>query len=297
MSRCPTAFRLCVLVVVAMALSACDHINHLREAQRAFDEAAAADNGARLGRGPSAAALQAPVGVAVSQTSGYAAVVQGLNLMSDTEIAKLREDRLLTNALMLKAYAYWRLGEHDKALAIKSGPFAEELKGIPAAQQPQRDVALMEALPGFLINTEELRALPERPGYDLARYCQARKRFADATRKVEDAKANLPDGHELRAYLHASTLMIFSNHRQMRSTYEVAGVDPFEKGQCEMARDTLQRLLDIYYPPGGAAPPAGIDGMLNNLKAITGLREDAVEPGKRRLVAACEKGQDKSICP
>lgn len=127
-----------------VALSGCVTINaidHLREAQDAFSQAAAQENSARVageeGSGETLAAL-------ASARSGYASTLHSLDQIDDDAQTALTEQKLWGSAVTLRSLAQWRLGQHDAAL--KSLDDADKLK----EQLFPRDAALLTALPALV---------------------------------------------------------------------------------------------------------------------------------------------------
>src|SRR5262249_39050436 len=122
----------------------------LREAQDAFNQAAAAENSLRLdldrpldGGGADAMSNLGAV------RSGYASALLVLNRITSESADKLRSDQLLGDALTLKALCEWRLGHFSNAVAT-----AQSAQGSAADQLFPRDRALLRALPG-LIKTDQ----------------------------------------------------------------------------------------------------------------------------------------------
>jgi hypothetical protein len=136
------------LILIAVLTSACASVNHLREAQDAFNQGAAAENAQRLAGSSPKDALAS---LTAARTS-YASALLSLDKLSDSDKQSLRSDGLLGTALTLKALCQWRLSFYDKALATAG----EATSGVPEQIYP-RDRALLLALPG-LIKTDQAYA-------------------------------------------------------------------------------------------------------------------------------------------
>jgi hypothetical protein len=144
-------------IALLVVLTGCQHINHLREAQDAFNAAAQTENRARLGPllgDPSKQAdldaqLQRPAEDVLAEAntvrSGYTAALLSLRQMSGKEKSALKADRLWGAAVTLQALAEWRLGKYDEAL--ETAALAQQ---DAKDQLFPRDAATLAALPGLI---------------------------------------------------------------------------------------------------------------------------------------------------
>ena len=142
--RCRTLL-VCVVLTSVLIASGCGTVNHLREAQDAFNQAAAADN--KLKTDPLGLDITGEtfVTLSVMRNSGYATAVNSLNKLTAQDIQHLKKDRLWGNVLTLKAMAQWRLGNYDEARET-----VDEAARLPEKQLHPRDRALIAALPGLI---------------------------------------------------------------------------------------------------------------------------------------------------
>ena len=215
---------------VALALGACGHVNHLRDAQAAFNEAAAAENAARL------RPLDEPMPVA----TGYAAVVAAISkLEGDADaVRQLQKDRLYANALVLKSMAYWRLGRYDEARDV-AARISKELDA------ESRDTVFVNILPA-LIGNDQAHAFiyqgPAAPRSKQDRLNRVETLLNDAERTIDGAARGLHADHPMQAYLAASGLATMRNLAaacQHLTDGTVAGID------CRK-RNPVQCRAEIY---------------------------------------------------
>ena len=190
--------------VVLLLLSGCAaHVNHLRDAQAAFNEAATFENDTRV---------QARTSTPMAIQSGYGAVVVSLSkLEQDGDALKqLRQDNLYGNVLALKALAYWRLRKYDLASASGEAALREGL------EPGTRDRALMIALPALIRNDQAHarlyspgeRDLAQKPDERLAAITQL---LASNVKILDDAVIGLEPQHPMQAYLATVGLVTMKN--------------------------------------------------------------------------------------
>src|SRR5678815_2022733 len=92
-------------------MAGCSSVNHLRDAQDSFNQAAAAENALRFdGKASDALASMGAL------RSSYASTLRSLENLSSKDEEALRQDGLWGSALTLKALTQWRLGQYDRAL-------------------------------------------------------------------------------------------------------------------------------------------------------------------------------------
>src|SRR5688572_9268208 len=133
------------LALLALIIAGCASTNRLREAQDAFNQAAAAENTLRF----DAKASDAVTSLGAVR-SGYASALLSLDKLENSkDESRLRNDGLWGTALTLKALTQWRLGQFDKAIAT-----AELAKQSASDQTYPRDQAIVAALPG-LVKTDQ----------------------------------------------------------------------------------------------------------------------------------------------
>jgi hypothetical protein len=133
------------------AFSGCASVNHLREAQEAFNEASALANDARFesfAKPPTLDAALAAPSAAIDREARiralYASALVSLDQAGADE-AKLRADGLLGTAETLRALTFWRLGAFAKAVAA-----AEAAAQLGDEQLLPRDKILLRAVPSLV---------------------------------------------------------------------------------------------------------------------------------------------------
>ncbi|HVR35807.1 MAG TPA: hypothetical protein VMS21_08145 [Methylomirabilota bacterium] len=137
-------------ILAIVAATGCVSVNHLRDAQESFNQAAAAENALRLeSTTPIDASGGGTLAAWSSARNGYASALLSLEKLEAADRQRLRQDGLWGTALTLKALSQWRLGHFDGALAT-----AVEARETAADQIYPRDQALLWALPG-LIKTDQ----------------------------------------------------------------------------------------------------------------------------------------------
>lgn len=228
-----------IMLVCAAFLAACSHVNHLREAQDSFNQAAAADNLYRYsdlqqqdlnGSNPATDSL--------SSAAGYAATVAVIEALKKDDEAKsrLQVDGLYGYALVLQSLAYWRMEKWDQA--VESGREAEGTGHLG-----DRDLSLMQALPGLIKNNQAFARLKAdrnvltctttgQPSsfikWDLELNADTRMsldcdpegiavrdQLVGALCDIDTARTGAPEQHPVRGYLALSQLATVANMRDM----------------------------------------------------------------------------------
>lgn len=203
--RCATA------LFLALVLGACAHVNHLRDAQQTFSETSALENQSRSGGGTVPSSVQA----------GYSSVVLSLQKLEqdgDSE-KRLKADNLWGNVQMLKALAYWRLGNYDKAREARN----QVGSSLPPGS---RDHALSMALDGFIKNDEAFAKL-QQPTGDLD---EIAKLVLSADDDLNRASKTLPGAHALNSYLALNGLGAMRNLSVACAQLSTGG--DFSKANC-----------------------------------------------------------------
>jgi len=191
----------CVSVFVAAALvTGCVSINRLREAQDAFNQAAAAENAVRIDATPAEATASL-----TSISSGYASALLSLNKISSGDEQSLQSDGLWGTALTLKALCQWRLGQYSAALSN-----AEVAQEFATNQIYPRDQALLIALPG-LIKTDQAytKILGGAPFADVEALLVGPM---GAVSDLQKARASVDKNHPVHVYLIQAQLAIYRNY-------------------------------------------------------------------------------------
>ena len=306
--------RFSMLMLAVLILAGCSHVNYLREAQDAFNQAAGADNLYRYGdlkpedlndAGPATAALTA--------SAGYAAAIASIEaLRGDTEAkGKLEADGLYGYALALQGLAYWRLGKWKPAEAASR-------EAVATGHLGERDLALMNAMPGLIKNDQAYAALsaggsrpactrsneflspttqwelPMGKNASVTLACNAslisvRDQLAGALCDLDTARVGAQFGHAVRSYLALSQMAVIANIRSMCKIAKSEGTPPrFLKacrsetmriGKCVAARynDKPERLVEAVFKETCSERSLSANGLVRSLIAKLGIDEAQIK--------------------
>jgi len=189
------------IAIAALLAASCVSVNHLREAQETFNQAAAAENALRLDSKPADA-----VATSGSVRSGYASALLSLEKLEPDDQQKLRADGLWGTTLTLKALAQWRLGLYDKALET-----ARDAQKNAGDQLYPRDRTVLIALPG-LIKTDQgfNKTLSKAPLADVEALLIGDN---GAVTDLETARNTVDKGHPIQLYLIQAQLAAYRNYQ------------------------------------------------------------------------------------
>ena len=236
-----------VSLFLAFVLGGCTHVNYLRDAQSAFNDAATAENQLRYrpavltpavsntAAGGSADFSESVLSAAV----GYATVIATIESLEDDAQAtqKLEEDQLYGHALVLKALALWRLDRNDEAVKVSR-------HAVATGDLAPRDAALMSAMPG-LVKNDQVFAYLGRVGTFTCTHgtttsgrmvCNDEFRenvvipLGEAICETNAARGSVVAGHPVRKYLALSTLAAIKN--AATACEKTRGLGPLEQGDC-----------------------------------------------------------------
>ena len=196
----------CFAVVLLVALAAgCASVNRLREAQDAFNQAAASENALRFdSTQPLGSASDAPASWSVAR-NGYASALLSLEKIDTEDQKRLRADGLWGTALTLKALSQWRLGLFSKAIAT-----AEEAERSAGDQIYPRDRAVLAALPG-LIKTDQAYAKILATNTALANIAALLIGENGAVANVQTGREIADKNHPVQVYLIQAQLAAYRN--------------------------------------------------------------------------------------
>ena len=189
-----------VLLLVWIAVAACvSHVKELREAQSQFNQAASFENELQID-------MEAGDAIAMSTmvTSSYQQTVKILSDLLERKRQPLQEDGLLGTAYTLKAYAEWRLGDYEEAVATSTA--ALEAKLFP------RDLALITALRGLIKNDQAYYHMQER---DYG-YRDIKILLEEALEDITKGLATAGKEENIRIYLLLSELIVLKNWTDLR---------------------------------------------------------------------------------
>lgn len=187
-------------VLVSALMTGCAGINRLREAQDSFNQAATAENAARLDANPADATASL-----ASVRASYASALLSLGKISSKDEQSLRSDGLWGTALTLKALCQWRVGQYEQAMS--NAALAQASAGD---QLYPRDKALLTALPG-LIKTDQAYAkiFNSAPMQDIEELLIGTR---GAVHDLQNARATADAKHPVQAYLIQAQLAAYRNY-------------------------------------------------------------------------------------
>ena len=199
------------LVVLAALAVGCASVNHLREAQEAFNEAVTLETTLRFDAALAEGPTQAQLAQNTTVQNGYASALLSLDRLESRDVDRLKRDGLWGNVLALKALAQWRLGLTDDAQST-----ARELQQPGAGPVHPRDRALLLALPG-LIRTDEAFAALQRvpaepsPAQRAATLRNVQLLVADAGEAIDRGRGAVDPAHPVHVYLIQARLAALRN--------------------------------------------------------------------------------------
>jgi hypothetical protein len=237
--RCAFLF---LALVFAVAGIGCAQINHLREAQDAFNQAAHSENALRFNPVPhiEAASLSA------AARTGYASVLVSLDRLDPQEISRLKGDKLWGNVLALKALTQWRLRLYPQAK--KTATAALEL---PGDELHPRDRTLMTALPALIridqvhhfISLREINENEEISKNDFD--ANIRTPLLNAVTILDGARKLVAPDEPVQIYLIQAQLAAYRNLKIGYRKFSPEGRDSVPGALKNEAQDRLQDLSDV----------------------------------------------------
>lgn len=248
------------LAIVSLFVEGCASVNHLREAQDSFNQAAAAENAARFNERPADATASL-----ASAPAGYASALLSLDKLEPKDQQSLQRDGLWGTALTLKALCQWRLGKYADALNTAAQSQIEATNQIYP-----RDRALLAALPG-LIKTDQAYAKVFSHDASLADVEALLVGPRGAVADIQQARALVDTNHPVQVYLIQAQLAAYRNFTvamdRLNNHAVVPAGSPARADATSQLSD-LNRLLKVLEPgtPGrelvlywarlcGLAPP------------------------------------------
>jgi hypothetical protein len=256
--RTTAAWRGFCLALVLATVAGCQSINHLRDAQSAFNQAAAEDlrssfnSGATVGESTGANLFTNWV----NTRALYGSALISLNKIGGEDEKILREEKLWGTKLALEALCLWKIGNYDKAVAIaKSARDSDQIY--------PRDRALMTALPGFIMidYAFDLRAAPALPPSGSVARTNLVVKVADLTIGRDGAVdviqiARSPDviepEHPVQVFLIQAQLAAYRNYRKTYELLDQRGV-PTNAPAHTRAQSQLDDLAKRVSGPSGQA--------------------------------------------
>lgn len=229
---------LTIVLLVALA-AGCASVNRLRDAQDAFNQAAAAENALRFDTKAADAATSL-----LSVRGGYTKALVSLEKLENTkEQRQLSRDGLWGTALTLKALTQWRLGQFEGAITN-----AELARTAAGDQIYPRDLAILIALPG-LVKTDQAyyKIIHTTRTNELAEVEAMLVGPSGAVADIENAHTQVDKDHPVQVYLLQAQLAAYRNYQVALERLKNQAVGPFgdparAKAKAQLAE--LRRVLE-----------------------------------------------------
>jgi len=242
------AFFFFVLVFTVSTIG-CAEINHLREAQDAFNQAAYAENALRFNPVPNSEAAS----LSAAARTGYASVLISLDRLDSQEIGRLKEDKLWGNVLALKALTEWRLRLYPQAK--KTAAAALDLTDD---ELHPRDRTLMTALPALIridqahhfISLRERKENEEMPKNDFD--ANIGTPLLNAATILDEARRLVAPDEPVQIYLIQAQLAAYRNLKIGYRKFAPEGRDSVPGELKNQAQDRLQDLSDVLLATMGS---------------------------------------------
>ena len=234
------------IALLAVIIAGCASTNRLREAQDAFNQAAAAENALRF----DAKASDAVTSLGAVR-SGYASALLSLDKLENSkDESRLRSDGLWGTALTLKALTQWRLGQFDKAIAT-----ADLAKQNAGNQTYPRDQAVVAALPG-LVKTDQAYSKILLTNSPLADVEALLIGASGAVANIQRGREQVEKDHPVQVYLLQAQLSAYRNfqvaHDRLNNHATVPADHPARTGANAQLKE-LDRLLKLQKTGQGGA--------------------------------------------
>jgi hypothetical protein len=237
--RC--AFFFIALVFVAAGIG-CAQVNHLREAQDAFNQAAHAENALRFNPVPNTEAAS----LSAAARTGYASVLVSLGRLDPQETNRLKGDKLWGNVLALKALTQWRLRLYPQAKKTAAAAIQ-----LPVDALHPRDRTLMKALPALIRIDQVHHFISLRKGHENEKIslndfdANIRTPLLNATTILDEARRLVAPDEPIQIYLIQAQLAAFRNLKIGYRKFSPEGRDSVPGALKNEARDRLQDLSDV----------------------------------------------------
>jgi hypothetical protein len=241
-----TTLRCCVLVFLALVFTVagigCAQVNHLREAQDAFNQAAHTENALRFNPVPNSDVAS----LSAAARTGYASVLVSLDRLDPQEINRLKGDKLWGNVLALKALSQWRLRLYPQAKQTAAAALQ-----LPVDALHPRDRTLMAALPALIridqvhhfislgegIENEEI----SKNDFD----ANISSPLLYASTILDEARRLAAPDEPIQIYLIQAQLAAYRNLKIGYRKFSPEGRDSVPVAMKNEAQDRLQDLSDV----------------------------------------------------
>lgn len=223
------------VTVIGLLLTGCAEVNHLRDAQSAFSEAARVENELRTSGSTTTEANELILESEVR--AKYASAIASIDSLTNKQISSLKSDKLWGVALTIKAMSYWRLGGYDEMDNV-----ANLAAGLKDDEIYPRDKALLLALPG-LRRVDEAQAIvaasikgknqEHNEAIKKERLKAVERLVGNAATILNQARQSVSEEHSVRSYLIQAELAGYKNLQDGRNKFTGGSLNSAEKKEVE----------------------------------------------------------------
>jgi hypothetical protein len=236
------SFFLFLALAFTLAGIGCAQVNHLREAQDAFNQAAHAENALRFNPVPNAEA----VSLSAAARTGYAGVLVSLGRLDPQEISRLKGEKLWGNVLALRALTQWRLRLYPQAKQTATAALQ-----LPVDELHPRDRTLMTALPALIRIDQVHHFISLREGNENEEISKndfdanIRTPLLNATTILDEARRLVTPDEPIQIYLIQAQLAAYRNLKIGYRKFSPDGRDSVPGALKNEAEGRLQDLSDV----------------------------------------------------
>jgi hypothetical protein len=233
---------LLLALVFMVACIGCAQVNHLREAQDAFNQAAHTENALRFNPVPNSEA----VSLSAAARTGYASVLFSLDRLNLQETGRLKGEKLWGNVLALKALTQWRLRLYPQAKKTAAAALQ-----LPVDALHPRDRTLMAALPALIRIDQVNHFISLGEGIENREISKndfdanIRIPLLNAMTILDEARRLVAPDEPLQIYLIQAQLAAYRNLRIGYRKFSPEGRVSVPVAMRNGAQDCLQDLSDV----------------------------------------------------
>ncbi len=249
-------------------------VNHLREAQVAFNRSALLENQNHMDTlNPlTTKEMRTEVGNTIAIQNGYASALLSINKIYPSEKVQLRSNKILGNVLFLKAMAQWRIGDFENALGTADLALQEARDNLYP-----RDTAVLAALPGLIkidLAFKRIKKMEEGAEGNLNVFSEIDRRLSykegGAVNDIWKARAKVNKEHEVNIYLIQAQLSAYRNYQVAYQLSHNTHSPPDTDKNKKEAQYNLNDLEDILK----ATKRSGINNLVNYWKTLCLITPD-----------------------
>ncbi len=249
-------------------------VNHLREAQVAFNESATLENEYQMSTLDPLTTKEMgnEVGNTIAIQNGYASALLSINKIYPSESVQLKNDKILGNVLFIKAMAQWRIGDFESAMGTSDLALQEAQNLLYP-----RDTAVLAALPGLIkidLAFKKIKKMEERAEGNLNIFTEIERRLSykegGAVNDIGKARAKVNKGHEVNIYLIQAQLSAYRNYQvAYQMSHNTQSPPDTDKNKKE-AQYNLKDLEDIL----NSLEKTGIKNLVNYWQSLCLITPD-----------------------